>query len=209
MKQAGIPDEIVDIYPVYLDKVLPKPEDISAVIITGSHAMVTDLHDWSCYTSEWLKQAALRDIPVLGICYGHQMLAQTFGGIVDFHPQGTEAGTVRVQLTEDGRKDLLFKVLPPEFSAHVAHAQTVINLPSNARILAKNDFEPHQAISIGDNTWGVQFHPEFKAGIEQLYINMEKEELAAQGQDIEALYRSVHEHVYGELLLKRFIELAR
>lgn len=97
--------------------------------------------------------------------------------------------------------------LPKTFLGHVTHAQTVITLPVNGRLLAKNNFEEHHAFSINENIWGVQFHPEFNADVTRAYINEQKEILIKEGYDQDKLYNSVQEHAYGKLLLKRFIEL--
>ncbi|UCC87581.1 MAG: gamma-glutamyl-gamma-aminobutyrate hydrolase family protein, partial [Anaerolineales bacterium] len=59
---------------------LPVYHAISGVVITGSHAMVTEHQAWSERTAAWLPGAIERGIPTLGICYGHQLLAYAMGG---------------------------------------------------------------------------------------------------------------------------------
>src|SRR4030042_1583552 len=49
--------------------------DLSGIVITGSHAMITDHHPWSERTADWLATTIEKQIPTLGICYGHQLLA--------------------------------------------------------------------------------------------------------------------------------------
>ncbi|MEL7568807.1 MAG: gamma-glutamyl-gamma-aminobutyrate hydrolase family protein [Bacillota bacterium] len=158
-------------WPAYLNKPAPELDDVSAIIITGSHSMVTDQDDWSMALCAWLRSHRSKCIPTLGICYGHQLISQAFGGQVDYYPQGKELGTVSIQLTEAGISDPLLGVLPRSFLGHVAHSQTVLQLPPGARILAKNDFEQHHAFVLDDCIWGVQFQPEFNAGITEAYTH--------------------------------------
>lgn len=207
INQVDLPPGNVIVSSVYKHESLPDVRDVSGIIITGSHSMVTDYDNWSIYLSQWLKDLMYKSIPVLGICYGHQLLAQALGGYVDYHPKGREIGTVNIELTAQGEKDLLMGVLPKTFLGHVTHVQTVTALPVDGHPLAKNNLEEHHAILINENMWGVQFHPEFNADITRAYINEQKESLMKEGYDPDKLYNSVQEHMYGKLLLKRFIEL--
>ncbi|MDD4238947.1 MAG: glutamine amidotransferase [Desulfotomaculaceae bacterium] len=207
IKQADMPTGNVIISSVYKHETLPDLFDVSAIIITGSHSMLTEYDQWIVHFSQWLRDIVHNSIPVLGICYGHQLLAQALGGHVDYHPKGKEIGTVSIELTADGEKDTLLGVLPQTFLGHVAHAQTVITLPVNARLLAKNHFDKHHAFSINKNMWGVQFHPEFNADVTRAYINEQKDSLEKEGYDLNILHNSVQEHAYGKMLLQRFLEL--
>jgi GMP synthase (glutamine-hydrolysing) len=69
---------------------LPDYESVSGIVITGSHDMVTQHHDWSESVAGWLSGAVERQIPTLGICYGHQLLAYAMGGSVGNNPNGME-----------------------------------------------------------------------------------------------------------------------
>lgn len=150
---------------------LPGIADVAGAIITGSHSMVTDQEPWSENLAAWLRSAVAHTVPVLGICYGHQLLAHALGGEVAYHPDGIELGTVGAQLTDAAGRDPLFQDLPPAFAAQVVHRQTVRSLPPGAVLLGGNAFEPHQAFRVGENAWGVQFHPEFSAAAMAGYIN--------------------------------------
>ena len=98
--------------------------------------------------------------------------------------------------------------LPETFPGYASHAQTVLKLPPGAKLLAKNEFEPHQAFVLDGHIWGVQFHPEFNRGITCSYIEGDRESLTRQGWDVDALLRSVSENTHGRKLLQRFIKLA-
>jgi GMP synthase (glutamine-hydrolysing) len=206
--QIEIPESGVLVYPAYEQSGPPEIGEISAVIITGSHAMVTGKSRWINRLSAWLKQAVSGKVPLLGICFGHQLIAQAFGGTVDYHNKGSELGTTTIKLTEEGRNDLLFRVLPSSFPVHVAHAQTVVKLPPGARLLAGNAFEPHHAFSIGNNIWGLQFHPEFNAEILRKYIQHDKKQLEKDGYDTEKILGSISDNPYGKIILKRFLEIS-
>lgn len=144
---------------------LPGVENCKGVVISGSHANVTENHPWSISIEQWIPHLVQSQIPILGICFGHQLLARAMGGSVDFHARGIEIGTTDIEILEDGRQDRLFKGLPKIFKAHVCHSQTVTRLPDQAVLMAKNTFEPNHAFRIGQSAWGVQFHPEFDDSI--------------------------------------------
>ena len=208
--RAQLPDvDEVLVAPVVDRLWLPDYTAVSGVIITGSHAMVTDREPWSEFTAAWLRTIPADTVPVLGICYGHQLLAHAWGGTVDYHPQGEEIGTVEIELTAAGRLDPLLGVMPMQFLGHVTHAQTVLQLPPQSRILAFNEFESHHAFVLNGNQWGVQFHPEFNATIEQIYIREQRSDLEQAGRNFAAIETTVREHPFGRLLLQRFIALTQ
>ncbi|TCZ61310.1 glutamine amidotransferase [Roseicella aquatilis] len=167
------------------------PADASGVVITGSHAMVTDREAWSEAVARWLPGLIGREVPVLGICYGHQLLAHALGGAVAFHPEGIEIGTVRVRRTGACAGDPVLGHLPDSFPAQAIHRQTVATLPPGAEVLAANDVEPHHAVRYGRLAWGVQFHPEFSAEAMRGTIDHLAAELARDGLDPAALDAAV------------------
>jgi GMP synthase - Glutamine amidotransferase domain len=206
-QKLGIPTENIAVWPIYEKDMLPAVEDISAVIITGSHSMVTDNEVWSIKLGEWLRKLSELSIPILGICYGHQLLAQAFGGVVNYHPKGPEFGTVNIYTTVEGKKDPLLGAMPDIFPGHAAHSQSIIQLPDDAVVLARNEFENNHAFVINKNIWGVQFHPEFNSGIIKAYIDSASDRLKQLGYDVEALKKNVVDSDVGTKLLRRFIEL--
>ena len=184
--------------------VFPAPSTLAGVVISGSHAMVTDHEDWSEGLAVWLKNCVAENTPVLGICYGHQLLAYAMGGEVGYRAQGIELGTRSVSVTEHAAEDALFKNLPTQFPAQLVHSQSVLTLPPAATLLASSTDEPHQAFRIGNCAWGVQFHPEFSAHSMRGYIQQKADYLIEQQQNPEALSAAVEDTPQASALLQWF-----
>lgn len=204
----ALPPDLVEVVDAELGNGFPGPETVLGAVISGAHAMVTDEPDWSLGLERWVRVLVKARVPVLGICYGHQVLARAMGGAVAFHPRGTEIGTVEIRCLPASRHDPLFKALPPVFRGHVVHFQTVVRLPENAVLLAQNEFEPHHGFRVGDSAWGVQFHPEFSADAVREYLRHMEDAIRNQGQDPDNLRASVSETPCSADLLRRFGRLA-
>jgi len=186
---------------------LPEPDALSAAIVTGSHAMVTEREAWSERTGHWLARLIDQAIPVLGICYGHQLLAQACGGEVGYHPRGIEIGTTIIGTSAAATDDALFSAMPAFFPAQTVHRQTVLRLPRGAVALAANDFEPHHAFRIGGNAWGVQFHPEFSADAMRGYIEHLDASLRREARDPGSLIKAVTATPEAASLLRIFARI--
>ncbi len=185
----------------------PPLATLAGVLVTGSHCMVTEHLDWSERTARWLVEVAGADVPILGVCYGHQLLAYAFGGEVGNNPRGPQEGTTRVELTPAGQKDALLGGLGADFAAQVSHTQSALRLPPGAVRLVFDGWDMNQAFRVGQNTWGVQFHPEIDADIARTYIHAERDELAAEGQDVEQILSTLRESPVAAQVLRRFAEL--
>ena len=92
---------------VFRNEPLPAPKNLAGVVITGSPAMVSARLDWSEHTAQWLKRAVQANIKVLGVCYGHQLLAHALGGIAGPNPAGRQIGTVYSHVIDNIKNDPL------------------------------------------------------------------------------------------------------
>jgi len=183
---------------------LPAYDEVAGVVITGSHAMVTERQPWSEQTAAWLPGLVERGIPTLGICYGHQLLAHALGGEVGDNPNGREFGTVTVELAAVAGDDPLLGGLPARVLVQLCHTQSALTLPAGARRLAHNSHDANQAFIVGEAAWGVQFHPEFDAEVVRAYIEHYDARLRAEGQDPAALIAACHDTPVGTTILRRF-----
>ena len=193
---------------VFLEEPLPNPDEVQAIIITGSVDMISDKLPWIARTSEWLKEAFKRDIPTLGVCFGHQLIAHTLGGKVGPNPNGAEFGTVNINKTKESEEDVLFKDLPSPFAMQVFHFESVLQLPIDAVLLAGNELDPFHAFRYGNSIWGVQFHPEFDKRIMSHAYDVYGKVMEKSGFIVEELRLSTLDNNQGTIFLQRFSEFA-
>ncbi len=157
---GGDPANFTVIAP-YKGEPLPDPARYAAVLATGSTFSVTERKPWMATTAEYLLKAGEKKVPVLGVCFGHQLICEALGVPVERNPKGREFGTVEVELTADAAHDPLFAGLPAKLKVQESHEDVAPALPAGARLLAWNDHCAVQALAWGDWVRGIQFHPEF------------------------------------------------
>ncbi len=162
---------------------LPAPAGFDAAIVPGSVAAVYERAPWMLRLEAYLRQLHAAAFPVLGICFGHQILASALGGTVIRNPLGREFGFCEVRLTAAGRAHpTLFAGLPECFRGAQGHYDVVSELPPGATVLAESDFGV-QAFSHGSVT-GVQFHPEISGAVLAAIAEHDAAEFAAAGLDV-------------------------
>ena len=125
------------------------------VLISGSQSSVYHDEPWIAELATWVRGAIAAELPMLGVCWGHQLLAQILGGTVDDRGE-YELGYVTVDQVQ---ADPLFEGVPDPFVAFATHSDEVTTLPNDVTVLARNDASI-QAFRKG-HTCGVQFHPEY------------------------------------------------
>ena len=127
--------------------------DVKGVILSGSPSSVRDAD------SPRLDLSAIKGkLPLLGVCYGAQLLAQEYGGEVKGAPS-REYG--RAMLTVVRPEDPLMKELPSPTQVWMSHGDTIVSVPANYEIIGSTEHVRVAAYHIGgEQTWGIQFHPE-------------------------------------------------
>ena len=194
---------------VFRQESLPEADNLSGVVITGSPAMVSANEDWSERTADWLGETVQKGIPVLGVCYGHQLLAHALGGLVGPNPNGRQIGTVPVRLINTSEADRLLGHLPEMFDAQTSHSEVVLKLPLGSERLATSPLDDNFAIRFAENVWGIQFHAEFSGPVMSGYIQYRADALLEEGLDPEYLLGKTTETVEAKSALRRFVELVR
>jgi GMP synthase (glutamine-hydrolysing) len=172
------------------------------IIVTGSPLSVTEKAPWMLELGAELLQLGERGAQVLGVCFGHQLLAKCAGGEVVLNPRGREIGTVEIQLTEAGRRDPLFSWVREgtSFETQATHVDAVDPLPPQATLLASNENCAAQAYRLSETVAGVQFHPEATPAAIRELIFSRAEKIRAEGGDPEAIAAQVHDTDSARLL---------
>ena len=174
--------------------------DSDAWIITGSPRSVYEEESWMLYVEKQLKNIQDRKILVLGICFGHQLIAKTFGGKVEKNPKGWELGSYPIFLTKKGQCSELFTNFSSGSLVYESHQDVVTYLPPKAVKLAYNE-KCIQAFKLNDYLYSVQFHPEFSIDIMNKYVTIR----GASGANIDN--PEVLISTKGESILHNFIDL--
>jgi GMP synthase (glutamine-hydrolysing) len=206
---AGLERDEAVVVNVEAGEELPSREGFAGAIVTGSGAMVTDRADWSERSAGWLREAAHAGMPLLGICYGHQLIAHALGGEVGDNPAGREMGTVEIDLHPPAADDPLFAGLPGRFPAQATHLQSVLRPPAGATVLARSLHDACHAFRWGEAAWGLQFHPEFSATHMRGYVNAREEALRNEGRCPKRLSRTISATPQARRVLRRFVRHAR
>jgi len=205
----GLPEVQIEALRVHEGAPLPPPAGLAGIVVTGSAAMVSERLDWSLRAEAWLVEALAAGTPILGICYGHQLLAQALGGRVGPNPAGRQMGTQRMEMEASAAADPLCAAFGAAGFVQVTHVESVLELPPGARLLARTAADPHHAFALGSRAWGLQFHPEFDAAVMRGYLEERRVLLESEAQDVDALLGAVSETPVAASLLARFAEVVR
>ena len=139
----------------------------NGLILLGGGFMPTDdaAAEWLPDERRLAAEAIALDLPTLGICLGAQVLAHVAGGTVEANSGTPERGSTRLTRTDQSPPDALFGHVPITFTAIENHRDAITALPAGAVLLATSADCENQAFRLGNNVWGVQFHPEVGADV--------------------------------------------
>lgn len=123
--------------------------DADGWLITGSRHGAYEDHAFIPPLEDFIRRAYAQGVPMVGICFGHQIIAQALGGTVVKHPDGWAVGAQDYDFGGD------------KITLNAWHQDQVVTLPADARIVASNAFCENAALVYDDRAFTVQPHPEF------------------------------------------------
>ncbi len=192
-----VPDIHISTRNVCVGDSLPGPDEVDGLVLAGSYNSVHDNTPWQQRVLSWLPQMRQHQIPLLGICGSHQLIAHSKGVDVEYVPGGPFAGTFPVDLSEAGKLSPLMKGIFMGDCFHYANSEHVVDIPEGSTLLASSSKVPVAALDFGDHWYTTQFHPE--ATVESLGMiwRNKSPELCAR----------YHNNEKGDQLVENFLRL--
>ena len=135
----------------------PDAGAFDAAIITGSAAGVYETDAWIAGLLDWIREAKGRT-KLVGVCFGHQAMAQALGGRVEKSDRGWGVGLHRYQ---EVSPEPWMTPAASAVSIPASHQDQVVEKPADARVLLRSDFTPFAGLAWGDDAISFQAHPEF------------------------------------------------
>ena len=127
-------------------------------LCSPSRLSVYDDEPWIKDVEQLMRDAIDRERPFVGVCFGHQLLAQTLGGRVERAADGWGVGVQEFEIVE--QLDCMRPALE-RCSLIASHQDQVVDVPSAARVIARSDYCPVAGLAVGERMWTLQGHPEF------------------------------------------------
>ena len=178
--QPHVPNLALTWIDLYRGEAPPLPSAFDAFICTGSRCSVYDDEPWIEGLKAFVREAHDADAPFVGICFGHQMLAEALGGKVERADYGWGIGVHDMQIlkTEDW-------MIPARENCRLQymHADQVQRMPEGSALLASAAHCPVAMFKVGDYMLGIEGHPEFPAAFEEALLLDRRERIGAERVD--------------------------
>ena len=150
-----------------------------------------------------VKYIVANDIPLLGLCFGHQVVALCLGGEVEYNQAQMETGIFEIEMAQRGLQSPIFKDMPETFNCVLGHQDSVVSAPEGALHLASSGLSKYQGLEYNERTFTFQFHPELNRREYDVRISLYPSYNPGkrEGSDAEDV-------VEASRILKNFCELA-
>lgn len=156
-----------------LNSVFPKSHlDCDGWIVTGSPHGVYEEHSWIPPVSQLINDIYHAKLPIFGVCFGHQLIAQTLGGHVEKSVKGWGLGLHTYKINN---KTSYMGNLSEDLTLNICHQDQVIQPPEGATVYASSEFCENAGFYINDKVFTMQAHPEFMVDFTKALLNVRRE----------------------------------
>ena len=175
-------------------------DECDAYLITGSRESVYDDQPWIHRLAQFVQELDAARHTLVGICFGHQLIAHVLGGETRAAETGWAVGVQDTQVLSPAEWMLPYR---ERFGLLSSHKDQVVRLPERAEVFASTPFCPNSGFTIGDHILTFQGHPEFSKGYSRALIELRREMLGEPGYSsgVESLGRPVHQSMVGRWII--------
>ena len=159
-------------------------DDCDGWLITGSRHGVYENLPWMLDLQTFIREIDAAGVPLVGICFGHQIVAQALGGEVVESDKGWGIGvqSYRVDAVQPWMQQA-----PDQVRIYAFHQDQIVSLPPRARVYSSSEFCPYAGLSFGDSIITMQAHPEFEEEYEIALLEMYGGNIVSEAEAKEAL----------------------
>jgi GMP synthase-like glutamine amidotransferase len=205
----GLGKSDVSIFTIHDGSGFPNPKEYDSIILSGGTCGVyeKDKYPHIGQAIRYVKDLVEDNTKVLGICLGHQMMAEALGGNV-IKTKAREIGWKKIIKCEED--NLLLEGIPDEFYSFEFHNDQVVVMPIRASVIASSAACPVEAFQYNNRAYGVQFHPEIKPDKAIEVYQSLKRDLESAGLRHEELVREAHEmhnKAISERIMYNFLKI--
>jgi len=193
----ALPEAEMTIIKVALGQALPEVQDFDGYVLSGSEKGVYDHTAWMDALRAFLLEAKRAGKPLVGICFGHQIMADTFGGRAEKVPFGMVIGAEPYEI--DGVVQ----------EAHVWHQDQVVTVPPDAEVTGHAPYCPVGVLEYSFPGYSVQFHPEYTGEFLAKEITVATGTVLTPEESQKALASIAAGHVAADLVAAKAAETLR
>jgi len=175
-------------------------DECDAYLITGSRESAYDDQPWIHRLAQFVQELDAARHTLVGICFGHQLIAHVLGGETRAAETGWAVGVQETQVLSPAEWMLPYR---ERFGLLSSHKDQVVRLPERAEVFASTPFCPNSGFTIGDHILTFQGHPEFSKGYSRALIELRRELLGEPGYSsgVESLGKPVHQSMVGRWII--------
>lgn len=194
------PDVSLHVYDVQNGRYPNSLDECDGYMTTGSASSVYDDEPWIVRLREFVRELYESDMKFVGVCFGHQMIAEALDGKCEKAEFGWGIGIKRVRIIS---KKPWMKPGLDEYSLIVSHLDQVCALPEGSEVLGRSDYCPNAMFTVGDHFLGIQGHPEFIATYSDALFSSRTERIGTA--IVKEARQSLKEKTHAEIIT-RWIE---